>query len=320
MFKKLNIKALLIILLILVGVVIIINLTGKKERTFRSKVIEFDSGLITEMKVYNPKNPDIIIVNMPEDGIWEVSSGEKTYYADKAALENMMLMLADMKTLRIAATSEDKWEDYHVTEETAVRVELIQDDDVIGDLMIGKFSYKMQEQTDPMQQQKATMTSYLRHVDEDAVYAVEGIIRMNFTSGIVFYRKKELVGINKDEINKVSFNYPDHSFSIERSGNSWMLGQQPLDSLKTARFIRSLSTLRSSEFADIDTPASKAEMSIRIEGIGFDPIDIYAYPAADTAVKYYVTSSLNPGTVYDGEKGKLIEKNFVREDRFLPKQ
>ena len=223
MFKKLNIKALLIILFILVGVVIIINLTGKKERTFRSKVIDFDSGLITEMKVYNPKNPDIIIVNMPEDGIWEVSYGEKTYYADRVALENMMLMLADMKTLRIAATSEDKWEDYHVTEESAVRVELIQDNDVIGDLMIGKFSYKMQEQTDPMQQQKATMTSYLRHVDEDAVYAVEGIIRMNFTSGIEFFRKKELVGMNKDEISKVSFNYPDHSFSIQRSGNSWML-------------------------------------------------------------------------------------------------
>ncbi len=141
MFKKLNIKALLIILLILVGVVIIINLTGKKERTFRSKVIDFDSGLITEMKVYNPKDPDIIIVNMPEEGIWEVSSGEKTYYADRVALENMMLMLADMKTLRIAATSEEKWEDYHVTEESAVRVELIQDNDIIGDLMIGKFIF-----------------------------------------------------------------------------------------------------------------------------------------------------------------------------------
>lgn len=325
MFKKLNIKVLLIILVVLVGVVALINLIGNKERTFKSQVMEFDPEQVTGMLVHNPKNAGLIDIERQDDGSWTVSSEGKTYMADQMTIENMLRMMTEMRTERIAATSMDKWEDFHVSEESGIRVELLSDDDVLADVVIGKFSYKMLDQQDPrqqqfQQQQQAKMTSYLRHFDEDEVYAVEGILRMNFTSGIEFFRSKNLVGKTAEEIGKIIFEYPDRSFFIERSADGWMLDGQPADSLKTARFVHKIATMRSSEFIDdIELSGRQAEMKLRIEGTGFKPIDIAFYPAADSTIKYYVTSSFNPGSVFNGEKGKLMEKAVADRERFMPK-
>jgi hypothetical protein len=325
MFKKLNIKVLLILFVVLAGVVVIINLTGKKERTFRSTVMEFDPELINGMKVHNPTYPDVIAVNKQDNEMWEVSSEGKSYRADKATIENMLSMLSELKTERIAATAEEKWEEFHVSDESGIRVELLSDEDVIVDIVIGKFSYKMldqpaQGQQQFQQQQQAKMTSYLRHTDDEEVYAVEGILRMNFTSGIEFFRSKNLVGKRADEISKVSFEYPDQLFFIERNADGWMLDGQAADSLKTARFVQKLSGMRSSEFLDnIALGSSVSEMHLTIEGVGFEPIEIDFYPAADTNIKYYVTSSFNPGSIFNGEKGKLMEKAIVDRERFILK-
>jgi hypothetical protein len=325
MFKKLNIKVLLVILVVLAGVVVLINLIGNKERTFKSQVMEFDPELITGINVHNPKNADLIDIKRKDDGTWTVSSEGRTFMADEMTIENMLRMLTEMKTERIAATSMDKWEEFHVSDESGIRVELLSNDDVIADVVIGKFSYKMLDQQDPrqqqfQQQQQAKMTSYLRHFDEDEVYAVEGILRMNFTSGVEFFRSKNLVGKADEEIGKVIFEYPDRSFFIERSADGWTLDGQAADSLKTARFVHKIATMRSSEFIDdVDLRGVQAEMKVRIEGIGFAPIDINFYPAADTNIRYYVTSTYNPGSVFNGEKGKLMEKAIVDRERFMLK-
>lgn len=320
MFKKLNIKILLIILVILAGVVVIINLTGKKERTFKSKVLDFNPDMISAMLIYNPKNVSVMEVNMQNDDSWDVQYEGQSYSADKNAILNMLHMLNNMKTERIAATSEAKWDDYHVTEEKGIRVELLQEQKVIADLMIGKFSYKMNESADPRQQQRAKMTSYVRYTDEDEVYAIDGILRMNFTSGVEFFRNKELIGKNHDELMKVSFSYPDQTFTLERSGTHWLLEGQLVDSTTTYRFIRSIARIRSSDFInDVNLASSQSLMSMRVEGPGFDPIDIHAYPSDDTAIQYYITSTFNDGTVFDGKKGKLLGKIFVQPERFLRK-
>jgi len=325
MFKKLNFKSLIIILLVLVGIVIIINLTGKKERTFKTKVLEFDPELITGMKVFNPQMDDIITLVKQEEDTWEVSSEGKTYKADGNAIVHMLEMLSDLKTMHIAATSEDKWEDFHVSDKSGIRIELLQEKDIVADLMIGKFSYKLKEPQgleQPMQQQqkKATMTSYLRVVDEDEVYAVDGILRMNFTSGIEFFRNKEIIGKDPKQLTKLTFTYPDQSFTLEQSGGYWFLEGQPVDSLKTARFLRTIATFRSSDFMDdVNLEGATSVMDLMVEGIDFDPIDINVYPASDTNILYYVTSTHNPETVLNGTKGKLVDRTFVGKEQFLPK-
>jgi hypothetical protein len=164
------------------------------------------------------------------------------------------------------------------------------------------------------------MTSYLRLTDDDEVYAVEGILRMNFTSGMEFFRSKNLVGKKGDEISKVSFEYPEQSFYLERVSDGWLLDGQEADSLKAARFINKIAGMRSSEFIDdVDLSGSSSEMRVRIEGVGFEPIEVDFYPAADTNIKYYVTSTFNPGSVFNGEKGRLMEKAIVDRERFMLK-
>ena len=75
--------------------------------------------------------------------------------------------------------------------------------------------------------------------------------------------------------------------------------------------------MRSSDFIDdVDVSQMKPAYTINIEGNSFDPVTINAYPAGAT-IQYYITSSMNPGSVMDGAKANLFEKAFVGVEELI---
>jgi len=162
------------------------------------------------------------------------------------------------------------------------------------------------------------MTSYVRPGDEKKIYAVNGLLRSNFQGGEAPFRNRTLLNCTHTDITRVSISGSGEPLVLDMSTPIWALNGTVVDSVKTDRYLRILSRLRSTGFInDVDLSGRTPEYTLLIEGKTFGPVTMQAFPA-DTIVGYYITSSINDGSVFDGSKSKLFEKVFVGKDEFLP--
>jgi len=323
MFKKLNVKTLIIILAILGAILYISTLSDNNERSFRNVIVAIDTARVTDI-VINIANENLqITLTKTGNNEWEVVGNGNRYPADKAIVKNILGQYSQMKPIRIAGTSENKWEAFEVSDSTGTRVTLNDGNDELTDIFIGKFSYSQPpqgaQQNQYQQQQRGTMTSFVRLADEKDVYAVDGFLKMAYQNDLNAYRNKSLVSVKKDDIARLEFKYPDRSITLTKEENKWMMNGQPADSASTVKYLNKIYRLNSSDFVDQSTQKTgDATYKVAIEGNNFLPIELKAFPAADTTIKYVITSSINPGAEFNGTKAKLYEKIFVDETAFLP--
>ena len=83
MFKKLNLKILVIVFVALLAIVIIINLTENKkgERSFKSELINFNIEDASSLVIMPKSGEEDVILKKKEEG-WKVGNKEKFYNAD----------------------------------------------------------------------------------------------------------------------------------------------------------------------------------------------------------------------------------------------
>lgn len=324
MFKKLNLKVLIVLLVILGAIFAITEFTGDKERSFSRVLVAVDTAKVEQIHIQIPKDDAEIILNRAGESDWQVAAGGDTYPADPSIVRSILAQFVEIKPERIAATSKDRWEEYEVSESAAIRVTLNSGSRDLADVYFGKFSFSQPPQAQQQmqqQQQQGTMTSFVRKAGEDQVYAVEGFLRMTYQSGVNAYRNKQLVNVRKDDISRLVFDYDDFQFTVEKADNRWMINNQPADSLKTERYLSRLARLSSSSFVSPSIPKTNdATHKLRIEGNNFNPVELKAFPTTDTTINYVVTSSLNPSAEFDGSKAQLFERTFVDETGFLPEE
>ncbi len=324
MFKKLNLKVLLIIFVVLVAWLVYSEYKGDKSRSFARILVAVDTARVTQIHIQIPMEDTDIVLSRTGEFDWQVSADGNNYIADRNVVRSILNQFHEIKPQSIAAASTDKWEEYEVSESTGIKVSLKSGNRNLAEVVFGKFSYAQPpQQADPrmqmQQQQQGSMTSFIRKSGEDRVYAVEGFLRMTYQKDVNAYRDKRLVNVRKDDISRLVFNHPDFQFTVEKTDNRWMLNDQPADSLKTERYLSRLSRLTSSNFIPLTTPKTgDATHRLRIEGNNFSPIELKAFPTSDTLINYVVTSNLNPQAEFNGDKVQLFERTFLDETGFLP--
>jgi hypothetical protein len=323
MFKKLNSKVLIIILIILGVIYYLSTLTSNNERSFREMVVAVDTAQVTDIEINSAKDNLQISLSKTGNNTWEVVGEGNRYPADPNIVKSILGQFHEMKSLRLAAKNTDKWEAYEVSDSTGTRVVVKDNNEELADLYIGKFSYSQPPQgagqQQMQQQQRGTMTSFVRLASEDEVYAVDGFLKMSYQADVNAYRNKSLVNVNKNDISKLQFDYPDRSITLSKEENQWMMNGQPADSANTVKYLNKIYRLTSSNFVDPSTQKlGDATYKLAIEGNNFSPVVLKAFPAADTTINFVVSSSVNPGAEFDGTKAKLYEKVFVDETAFLP--
>ena len=317
--KFLNTKTLIILLVILAGILIITQVTEKEDRTFKSQLVEIDTSKVTKIKIL-PKagsdDPEITFTRTGQE--WKLEADGEFYKPDESSIKNIMTELLRMRTQRVSATSSDKWKELEVTDSTASRVKLFSGDEVLTDLYIGKFSYtQAPQQQNPYQRQQARMFTNIREAGEETVYVVEGFIKMNIQPNVDSYRAKTLVSVPKEDLTKLTFDYPGETFVLNKQDGYWFLDGQQADSLETSRYLQKFVRLTSSNFADEVEPVTDSPThTITIEGNNIVPVELQVFPA-DTVHEYVITSSLIPDTKYSGKKSKLFERIFVPRDEFF---
>jgi len=218
-----------------------------------------------------------------------------------------------MPTKRFAGKGKDAWTKYELSDSAATKVTIKSSDETIAEVLVGKFSYnvpKDEQQQQQMQyrQQRGEMTSYVRLADEKEVYAVDGYLKMTFSGKIDSYRYRSLVSVNASDITRITINEPGSKKVFENADGKWNINGAPSDSASVVKYRSALARLTGSKFTDMNSGQSFASHSLLIEGNNFSPVELNAYPVADTNIAYIITSSANPGSYFNGKEGGLFRK------------
>jgi hypothetical protein len=131
---------------------------------------------------------------------------------------------------------------------------------------------------------------------------------MGLSSKIDSYRIRALVGVSQADITRIISEGAGNRKVLEKVDGSWLFNGAPTDSTFALKFRSTLARLNGSKFIDLDVPPSSPGYSLKIEGNNFTPVQIDAYPVADTNVAYIITSSANPGSYFNGKEGGLFKK------------
>ena len=319
MFNKGKTGILVIILLILIAVYLMVRFWGSDDRTFKDIVVLFDPKDVTEVIIHDPQaDKDINLVLTGSE--WRLDKGEKTYPADSNVVENILAQLGSLSTKRYAGKGEEAWIKYEVLDTTAINIILKKDNKTLHEILIGKFSFSMpKDQNQQMgRQQRGDMTTYVRLASDQEVYAVDGFLRMNFNRDADSYRDKTISNINNRDITKVVLEQPENKLTIINSEGTWLVNGQLADSVKTVNYFSAISGLNSPNFVDETMVGSKPFYKVQISGNNFMPVEIAAYPVADTNINFAVHSSLNKESYFNGKKNGLLDKIFISEADLLP--
>ncbi len=317
MFRKSNTGILLAVFIVLLAVVIFTQIRKPKtERTIDKTVFTFDTAQIDKITIAVKDNKnDLELVK--KDKKWHVKQADKNYVADEQKIQHILSTLSMMEPKRLAAKSKDKWKEYKVTDSLGTLVEISSGKETNG-LIIGKFSYQQPKNQSPYQRrQQGIMNTYVRPIDKNDVYVVDGFLRMTFSPQISQYRDKTIIEGNKENWTKLAFSYPaDSSFVLEKKNNAWMTNGNVIDSASVAKYMNTIARLSSSQFLDENKyQAANASHTLKIDGNNMlEPITIQAVPA-DSTNKYAIHSSLNKEAWFSGAQANIFSKLFISKDK-----
>jgi hypothetical protein len=294
--------------------------TLSRNRTFNSVLTDFDTTKVSQIYIYPKfKKEPIVLTKNGED--WKVAIDNKKYNADPNIIKGMLNTLITLRATRLAAKSKSQWAEFELTDSAASRVQLVAGKKTVVDLYMGKFSYQQPKNTNPYDyyRQQGKMTSYVRLAGKKEVFAVEGLLAMSFNRQANDFRNRTIIRSNKETWNRLAFSGPDKTYDLVKKGNAWTVDGIAADSASVAKYLGSLAYLSNSNFVEASVMASDKPMyTLSIEGENLPkPIKLNAFPA-DTTNQFAISSSLNDGAYFSGNKNGLFEKIFVGKDYFFP--
>lgn len=327
MFKKGNLF-LIIALIALVGIYMFITMQDRKkgERTFKSELVNISEENATKVLIKSPKNDQPLELNKSGDN-WEVvlNDGSKVK-AMPDEVANTFKELQGIKTSQIIARSTDKWGEYKVDDQ-GTKVEVFEGSNKVLDIVLGKFdidpaSLQQQQGGQFGGQSNPQFTSYVRLQGEDEVYSVNGFFEGLASKTADNYRDKQLFKLRAEDVQQISFNYPDSAFQVILRDTVWMFGNSTrnADSTKVAQYLNTLSTSNGSKF--IDKPAGDAAVNIEVKAKdgSTTTFNAYALPKDEADEKaeqnYAISSNALNNSYFDSKASALFSRLFVGKGNF----
>lgn len=308
MFSNISTKTLIGIFAVLIAIVGAMYLfdAGKTERTFEKMLIDIDTAKVTKVIVF-PKNSGLPVKLVKEKSEWkvELKNGNLVKGAE-SRVQSVFNQLTTIEPNRLAARGENRFAEFQV-DSSAAHVKVYEGSSEVADLVMGKFA---------MDQTSRQMSSFVRLAESDEIYEIKGFLSLSHDSDPDVFRVKTITEGSYTNWNGITFSYPsDSSFALSKVSEKWEINGTQTDSIETVKFLRAIANLTGSKFVDdynpedIMTPThtvtiDKEDGEIIIEG----------YQSGDN---FYVRSTLNPESVFDGNSNKLKEKIFIGSSKLL---
>ena len=312
MFNRMNTRNLFVVFGILLALTLLAALprNQKKNRSFKSELSQFDPAAVTQFHLYPRGGAERITFRLSGDR-WMVADASGEYNADGGQVDRMLGSISGLRALRLAAMEKEAWEKYEVTDSLGTRVEVLEGEKEVADIILGKFSYTQPSgPPNPYQQQQGTMTTYLRLNGEKEVYAVDGFLSMSFNGQVKNFRDPLVLRISENEIRGISVSGTGLDIHLAHQDSLWLLQGVEVDSASMASYLSGIRSLRSTHFLSPEQyPAGSPTHQLKVDGTNGEMIaQIEAYVIDSLQIAIF--SSLNPGTGFDGTQDDLFGKLF----------
>ena len=299
MFNKNSNKNLWIIFAILLVAVILIFTTEstKKERSFKKDLVSVDTSAITSLSIFPKSKPGQEVKLLKNNNVWSVfAENGKSYTIPNFKMQSLFGELTKIKPKRVAARSKAKWSEYEV-DSAATRVVVNENGNEVLNLIIGKFAF----------QQPRSMSTFVRLMNENDVYEVDGFLEMTFNKDAKSLRDETVVKSDKNKWNKITLtSNVFESYELVKVDNAWLIDGIATDSAKTTNVLSALSRLTNSDYLDNieENILPPLESKLVIELSNGNNIELTSYKNDS---QYIIRSSQNLESYFDGNKiGKKI--------------
>jgi hypothetical protein len=308
MFKKAsnNLLGLVFVVLLLVVVILFFFDSGKNERTFREVLVDIDTSAVTQILVFSKANNYQPIKVFKQNNKWlvELKNGKTAPVTDQK-ISQTLSELNSIIPKRLAARNKEKWGEFQV-DSAGTRVQVFEGDDSSLDIVIGRFNY---------QQQRQSVSSYVRLHNDVDVYEVDGFLALTFNKNADAFRDGTVIKDDPNSWTKLQFDYPaDSSFTLNKLNNKWYINDIETDSAKTASYLRKLSNFSQNKFVDDDLIQTDQKSTYKLT-ISNDKLEFIELAAYVDSTNYVILTSENPEAKFDGKIfGSTV---FVGNESFL---
>jgi Domain of unknown function (DUF4340) len=329
--KKLNNKTLILIFLGLIGIFVLVRLfrTPALESNLKKELVAIDTSKVTLIKVWPGSDNGGELQFVKGTMRWTLKKGDKQYNIEQGSANGLLAYAVKLAPQKMVTRKKEKWEDYQVGD-SSTRVQFLADGKVMADVRIGRVGFDQNEMQRMQQQQQQGSPfggqgaggfggafTYVRLEGEDEVYTVDGFLESSFNRSLNDWRDKSLLRIKKEQVTKVSFNYPDSGFVADRRENKWWIGTAMADSTKFKSYLNQLEYKNASAFADDFTPSRQPDISLNIDGAAGPLATIQAWKRE---TDWVVTSTQQAGVYFSTEGSGIFNTVFEKGNnlRLMP--
>jgi hypothetical protein len=318
--KKLNNKTLIIILVVLVSIFAVVRIfrAPAQQSNMPKELVTLDTAIITKLKLL-PKGAGGDITFTRKEKQWTLSQHDKPFNMEPGTVKNLLGQLVKLVPQKMVTRKKEKWNDYQVGDSTT-RVQVFANDDIVADIFIGRIGFN--QNPAQMQQQQfgggggfGGAFTYVRLADDEAVYTVDGFLESSFNRSLDDFRDRTFIRLKKEDITKITFQYPDSAFVLDKNNSGWWIGSQQADSLKVNNYLNGLNFKNASSFADGFSTTAPATLNITIEKMGVTLAILQAWKREQD---WALQSSLQPGVYFSSEGSALLQTLFERKENLLP--
>lgn len=312
--KKFSNKILIIVLVLLVGIFVLSRVFRSPglESNLKKELVKIDTTKVTEVRIQTPQGDGQEIRLVKGGKKWRVSLGDKQSEAGAGVVESMLGVLKDLQSQRMVTRKKERWDDY-VVGEGGTRVSVYNGSDKLADLKIGKAGFKQAPQQG-MGGGNGSAFTYVRLTDENEVYASDGFISTHFNRSFNDWRNQLFLKVNRTEVTKLEFNYPDSSFVLEKKDSLWYAGGTQAVETKVNQYFSRIRLRNISEFEDQFIAPGAAPIRLQISGVAGPIITAQAWTKGDG--EFVLTSTLQEGVYFRDKQSGVIKDVFVGQSWF----
>ncbi len=259
-------------------------LGGPKDRSFDPNILQVDTAEVTKILI-QPSGGESSFTLDRSGGQWSLQRGSQTYDLAMGSVGTLLSNIQLIQAERIVSKNPDRFSEYNVDDSTGTVIEIYAGGKKIKEIVAGRFSFN---------QATRNGISYVRLLDDDAVYAVDGFLSMTLTQSFDNYRDKSILKLNNADLTKVSLQDVDAKIEVSKSGETWMRDDVVVDSTAMAGYLSNVSSVSGTAFLDDKSQIGPEIKAITFEGNNMTaPVTVTCYQAEGATQPFVINSSLN---------------------------
>lgn len=257
---------------------------GPKDRSFDPNILQIDTASVTKIEI-QPSEGEPSFTLDRSGGQWVLQRNGQSFDLAMGSVGTLLSNLESIRAERIVSKNAERFSEYNVDDSTGTVIDIYAGGKKVKELVAGRFSFN---------QATRSGISYIRLLNDDAVYAVDGFLSMTLTQSFDNYRDKSMLKLNQADLTKVSFQEGTSRIEIAKNGNSWMTDVTEVDSTAMAGYLSNISSVSGTAFLDDRSQVGEKIKEITFEGNNMTgPVTITCYQAEGASQPFVLNSSMN---------------------------